>query len=132
MRSSGVVVSVDYSLTAINARLEGVVSAIGNTGIFRLKAGGTTVSTIELASPCGTVAGGVLTFGGTLLDDSADATGTVDSADVEDASGTVMISGLTVGIPLSGAEVIISNGVNSTLISSGQVVALLSAQITGS
>lgn len=124
--------SVTYSQAAINARLNAVVSTVGNAGIFRLLAGATTVSTITLASPCGTVSGGVLTFSGSLLDDSADATGTVDSARVETSGGSIVVSGLTVGIPLSGADVVISNGLNSTLITAGQSVALVSATITGS
>ena len=43
-----------------------------------------------------------------------------------------MISGLTVGIPLSGANVTIANGLNSTLVTVGQVVTLISGQIIGS
>lgn len=124
--------SVVYSQTVIDARLQGVVTALGASSHLVLKAGATTVSTIALASPAGTVSGGVLTFTGTLLDPSAAATGVVDTAIIQDSTGATAISGLTVGIPLSGAEVIISNGLNSTLITVGQVVALLSAQITGS
>ena len=127
--------TVQYSISAINARLEGVVDTIdagATNGNFKLLSGGTIVSTISLARPCGTVGSGILTFSGTLLDDSADATATVDAATIEDGDGVVVISGLSVGIPLSGADVIISNGLNSTVVSSGQVVALLSAQITGS
>lgn len=127
--------SVTYSLIAINDRLLGVVDAIdggGGNGNFKLLAGSTTISTISLSRPCGTVSGGVLTFTGTLLDPSADNTGDVDGAMIEDSTGALIISGLTVGIPLSGYEVIISNGLNSTLITAGQTVQLLSAQITGS
>lgn len=128
--------SVTYSQAAVNARLSGVVSTIdggGSNGVLRVRtAGGTTLSSIALSRPCGTVSGGILTFTGTLLDPLAAATGLADNARVEDSTGSVVISGLTVGIPLSGADVIMSNGLNSTLISSGQAVALLSAQITGS
>lgn len=127
--------AVTYSPEAINERLNGVISAIdsgGSNGRFKLRSGNTTLSTISLARPCGTVSGGVLIFSGALLDPSATATGLADNAIVENSNGTVMISGLTVGIPLSGFNVIMSNGLNSTLISSGQAVALLSAQITGS
>lgn len=125
---------VNYSPTAINDRLQGVVTAIGDSGsgLLKLMSGGTVISTIQLASPCGTVNGGVLTFTGTLLDPSAANTGSVSSAVITDGAGAVMISGLTVGIPLSGADIILSNGLNSTLITAGQVVELLSGQITGS
>lgn len=124
--------SVIYSPAAITARMNGVVTAIGNGANLILKAGGTTVSTIALASPAGTVNGGILTFTGTLLDPAAAATGDVNSGAIYDSTGTVVISGLSVGIPLSGADIIISNGLNSTIITAGQTVALLSAQIQGS
>lgn len=125
--------AIDYSLAAINARLQGVVDTIdaSGNGFIVLKDGPTTLVTIQLANPCGTVSGGVLTFDGTLLD-TATGTGSADVCNVTDALGVDVITGLTIGIPFSGAEVIISNGLNSTLISSGQVVQVLSAQITGS
>ena len=128
--------TVVYSITAINERLEGVIDAIdggGSNGSMELLSGTTVVSTISLNRPCGTVNGGVLTFSGTLLDPSAANTGLIDSAMVKNSAGTVMISGLTVGIPLTtGVDIIVSNGLNSTLITAGQVVAVLAAQITGS
>lgn len=126
--------AVDYSVSAINARLQGVIDTIdaSGNGNFLIRASATVLSTIQLANPCGTVNGGVLTFQGTLLDDSADATGVADNCTIEDGAGNEVITGLTVGIPLSGRDVIISNGVNSTLITAGNVVQLLSAQITGS
>ena len=126
--------SIQYSLTAINDRLQGVVTAIDDSGsgVLRLYAGSTLVSSLTLGTPCGTVNGGVLTLSGTPTDPSAGGTGSVNGARIEDGAGNVMISGLTVGIPLSGADIIISNGLNTTLISSGQSVALLSAEIIGS
>jgi len=127
--------SVNYSLPVINARLQAVantIDAAGSPGYLIIRDNsGTTLSTIQLARPCGTVNGGILTFTGTLLDPAATATGTAENAIITDASGAVMISGLTVGIPLSSADIIMSNGLNSTVISVGQVVQLLSAQITG-
>lgn len=124
--------SITYSTTAINFRLEGVVDAIGSGGNLLLEDGSTTISTIALASPAGTASGGILTFDGTLLDPAAAATGDIDGARIVDSNGDNVITGLTVGIPLSGADITISNGLNSTLISSGQTVAVLGAQITGS
>lgn len=129
-----ILVPVNYSLPAINDRLQGVVTAIDDAGngYLRLLAGGTIVSSIQLANPCGTVNGGVLTFDGTLLDPAAANTGLLDSARIEDGGGTTMISGLTVGIPLSGADILVTNGLNTTLVTAGQTVAVLSAQIQGS
>jgi len=128
--------SVDYTLTAINARLNGVIDAIdaSGNGYLKLKYGSTLVSTIQLARPCGTVDGGVLTFVGDLLDTSATGNANpVDTATVTTAAGVEIITGLTVGIPsATGYDITLSNGLNSTVISAGQVVELLSAQITGS
>jgi len=125
---------VTYSQTAITDRLNGVITAIDDAGngTLQLLAGGTILSTIALANPCGTANAGVLTFIGTLLDPSAANTGSATAGVIKDGAGNVMISGLTVGIPLSGADIILSNGLNSTLITAGQTVQLLSAQITGS
>lgn len=127
--------SVTYSVSAINYRLQGVIDAIdsGSTnGYLIIRASGAALATIQLARPCGTVNGGILTFDGQLLDTSADSTGVADNVIITDGDGIEMVSGLTVGIPGGPQEVIISNGLNSTLITAGQVVALLSAQITGS
>lgn len=125
--------SVDYNLAAINARLQGVVDTIDafGSGNFIVLAGVTVLSTIQLSIPCGTVNGGVLTLGGTLLDPAAVATGDADSCIIQDALGNSVVTGLSIGIPFSGSDVIISNGLNNTLIVAGDVVEL-SGQITGS
>ena len=126
--------AVTYSLACINARLQGVVNTIdggGSAGFLILRAGTTNLVSIQLATPCGTISGGVLTFSGTLLD-TATATGLADNTIINDSTGTNVVTDLTVGIPFSAADVIVSNGLNSTLISSGQTVQVLSAQITGS
>lgn len=126
--------TVTYSQTAINFRLNGVVSAIddgGTNGFLYLYANNSIVSTISLAYPAGTVNGGILTFGGTLLDPSAAGTGLVTAGVIADSNGNVMISGMTVGIPLSGAQILINNGLNTTLITAGQAVSV-TGQIQGS
>ncbi len=127
--------AVTYSTAAINYRLQGVADAIdsggGNANLF-LYAGTTLVATIQLARPCGVVDSGVLTFTGTLLDPAAAATGDVDQGIIKTSAGNTMVSALSVGIPLSGLDIVMSNGLNSTLVTAGQTVALLSAQITGS
>jgi hypothetical protein len=128
-------VAIVYSTAAITARLSGVITAIdagpGN-GVMLLLNGGVTLATITLAKPCGVAAAGVLTFTVPATDIAADATGNADGARIQDSTGAVMISGLTVGIPLSGANVTIANGLNSTLVTVGQVVTLISGQIIGS
>jgi len=128
-------VSVIYSLPAINARLQGVITTIdggSSNGRIVLLAGATPISTVLLAKPSGTVNGGVLTFTGPLSDQSAAGTGNITGGQIQDSNGSVIVSGLSAGIPLSGADIIISNSLNSTFISNGQVVSVLAAQITGS
>ncbi len=129
--------TVNYTLPVINARLQAVADAIdsgGGNGSLILTAASATVSTISLARPCGTVNGGVLTFSGTLLDPSAvGSANPVDSATITNSAGVVEAYGLTVGVPpSSGYDILISNGINNTVISAGQTVQVLSAQITGS
>jgi hypothetical protein len=97
-----------------------------------LLAGGSIISTIALQKPSGTVNGGVLTFSGSLSDPSAAGTGNITTVHITDSTGALVISGLTCGIPGATADVIVSNGINSTLITAGQVVSVLAAQITGS
>jgi hypothetical protein len=127
-------VAVNYSTTAINARLQGVVTAIdsgGGPGQLIVYAGAMVLVSVPLGTPSGTVSGGVLTFN---VPRTATATGTglATAASITNFTGVVMISGLTVGIPLSSANVIVSNGLNTLQFTAGQVVALISGQIIGS
>lgn len=124
-----------YNLATINARLQAVANQIdagGGNGFLLLLANSTVISRVQLARPCGVVSGGILTFLGTLLDPSAAATGFVNSGQFTDSNGVVVASGMSVGTPLQTADIIISNGLTSTLITAGQVVQVLAAQITGS
>jgi hypothetical protein len=127
--------AVTYNTSTINDRLQAVVDNIDANGSGYLKllaSGGVVISSIQLGVPCGTVSGGVLTFGGTLFDPAATATGYAISGVIQDAIGTTVVSGLSVGIPLSGGDILISNGLSTTLITAGQTLQVLSAQITGS
>lgn len=126
--------AVVYSIPCINNRLLGVVTTIdagAGNGLLVLLANSTVICTITLQKPSGTANGGVLTFTGPLTGTAA-AAGSVTTAVFQDSTGAMVASGLTAGIPLSGADIIISNGINSTFINTGQSVQILSAQITGS
>jgi len=123
-------VSLVYSAAAINARLNGVVTAIDANGMLKIFGGAVLLADIKLAFPCGTVAAGVLTFTVPVFANAV-ASGTADSATVTDSGGNLMISGLTVGIPLSGANIIVTNGVNTTFITAGNAIPLISGQIIG-
>lgn len=123
--------AIAYSTTVKNTRLSAVVTALGTTAKLVIgnaaTSGGsitTTLATITLNNPVGTASSGVLTFSGLPLSAVAAATGTANSATLQDGSGTVVASGLTVGT--SGADIIIS----STAVSTGQTVTLTSGTIT--
>jgi hypothetical protein len=82
-----------------------------------------------LPNPVASVSGGVLTFLGTPINNTGTAVaGTAALAQIRDGAGAVIVSGLTVGITGSGADVII----DSITISAGQVVTFVSGTITHS
>lgn len=127
--------SVIYSQAAINARLSAVASLIdagAGNGLLQLFSGASLLATITLNKPSATVAAGVMTFSTTTTDGIAVGNGPVTEVKITDSTTAVIISGLTGGIPGSGAEVIITNGSNSTVISGGQIIHFLAGQITGS
>jgi len=119
-------VAVTYSVAVRNARLQAVVSAIGAGGFLRIRdATSIVLCSIPLATPCGVVAAGVLTFATPQVDFGAAASGNAVSGELTDSVGTVVANGLTVG--LVGADLIIS----VVHISSGDVVTFVSGTITG-
>lgn len=124
--------AVTYSTAAKTARMSAVITQIDahatlpGTLEIGTTAMGTVLATFTLADPCGTAAAGVLTFDfdPDISDTSADATGTAAAAQIKDGSGTVVISGLTVGT--SGTDIIL----DSTSITAGQTVTLTTGTIT--
>ncbi len=123
-----------YSSSIVDARLQVVLTAIdggSSNGIITLLDGGTTVSTLTLAKPSGSISGGVLTFFTPLTDAAADATGSVTTGTITDSAGNVVAYNLSAGVTGSGADITLFNGLNSTLITVGQTVQILAAQITG-
>lgn len=123
--------AVVYNTATKNARLQAVVGQIdagGAAGSIEIGTAGmgTVLAQLTLDYPCGTVASGVLTFSGfPKTDTSANATGTAAAAVIKDSTGTVVVSGLTVGT--SGTDIVL----NSTAIDAGEVVTLNTAAITG-
>jgi hypothetical protein len=124
--------AVIYSTDAKNARLTGVVNTIdagSGPGVLQIgtSAMGTVLAEITLADPSGTVSGGVLTFSGfPRSDSSANATGVAAAARIRDSNGNDVITGLTVGMTGSGADIILE----TTNIDTGEIVTLNSATIT--
>jgi hypothetical protein len=124
--------SVNYNTPTISNRLQQVVNAMdagASTGVLRLMdAGGTILSSLSLVKPSATIAGNLMTFSGlSLVDPAAAASGTATAARIEDSTGTVVISGLTVGTG-PGVDIILSP---TNAIIAGQVIAIQQATITG-
>lgn len=124
--------SIIYNGTVINQRLGVVVTNIdagaGNGQMRLLSSASATVGLVQFNKPCGTVSGGVLTFSGLPL--AAPLTlvsGQVTAADLEDSAGTVVASGLTVGNSTA-YDIVMS----SVIVSTGQIITLTYATITGS
>lgn len=123
--------AVTYSTACKTARMNAVVTQIdAGAGPGTLEIGTTGMASVlavlTLADPCGTVSGDVLTFDfdPDISDTSADNSGTAAEARIKDSNGTVIISGLTVG--LSAANVIL----DSVSITAGQTVTLTTGTIT--
>lgn len=95
---------VTYSTAAKAARMQAIANLVdAGSGVGKLQLGtslmGTVLASIDLAKPCGNVAGAVLTLAGFPKSDTdADATGTPVAAQIVDSDGNVIISGLTVGV----------------------------------
>jgi hypothetical protein len=120
--------SVIYNATLKAARMALVIAAIDTGGagyIEIMTAGSTVLATIPLNATCGSLTGSVLTF--TLpLTATASVSGTAASADIKDGAGTVIISGLVVGVTGSlGADIVLS----SVALVAGQPVTLTAASI---
>jgi len=124
--------TIAYSTTVKNTRLQAVIDALDAAASFAVLVIGTSalsgatgvLATVTLPKPSATKSGGILTLAGTPLLTTASASGTAAKAELRDSIGTVIASGLTVGT--SGADIII----NAVAISSGQSVQLNSGAIT--
>lgn len=124
--------SVNYDLTTLTSRLQVVVNAIDagatNGSLVLLGSGGTTLSTLQLARPCGVAFNGVLTFSGmSLIDPAAASGGRALAARISDGDGNIIISGLTVGLANTN-DIVMSP---TDVIAAGQTVAITQASITG-
>ena len=123
--------AVVYAAALRTARMNEVNDAINaGSGAGKLKIGtaamASTLATLTLADPAGTVSGDVLTldFDPDISDTSADNSGTAAAATITDSDDNVIVSGLTVGT--SGTNIVL----DSTSITAGQTVTITSGTIT--
>lgn len=123
--------TIIYNAATINGRLNVVISNIDagpGAGVMRLlTSANQTVSLVQLNKPSATTSGGILTFSG--LPVAGPLTfigGQIVAADIEDSTGIVVASGLTVGVS-SAFDIIMQ----TTTVSSGQTITLTNATITG-
>lgn len=123
--------SVNYPVAVINNRLQVVKTAIdagvSNGFLKLLDAGGNSAASFQLARPCGTIVGGVLTFSGLSLIDPAAAGGAAVAGLCTDGDGNTVISGLTVNAAFN-PDILLTP---TATIAAGQAVAITAATITG-
>ena len=134
----------NYSATVKTNRLNNVNDAINSKtyvagtgtgsagtlviGTSALSGATGVLATVTLQNPAATVSGSVLTIAGVPIATTATGTGTAALAELRNNAGTVIVSGLTVGISGSGADVIIS----AVAVSTGQTIQLNSGTIAHS
>jgi len=121
--------AVTYSNTVKDNRMTQVLNAIdGGAGAGYIEicsdAYASVLATITLSDPCGSVSAGVLTLTMPKSDTNADNTGTAAIARIKDSTGTICVSGLTVGT--SGTDIVLT----STAITTGDTVTLTAATLT--
>lgn len=126
--------SVQYSVTVNNARLDAIASTVGASPVLTIRTGaapancsaansGTVLSTVNLPSTwMNSASGASISKTGTWQDTSADATGTAAHFRLYDSSGVCHIQG-TVG--LTSADMI----VDSTSFTAGQTFTINSFTI---
>lgn len=98
-----------------------------NSGFLELlNGGGGTLASVPLDSTSGTVVVDTLTLAGFPKTVTAALAGTIAAVRVRATDGQ-SITGITFGIPASGAQVIIDNGIGTLDLLSGQSVTVLAS-----
>ena len=98
-------------------------TALAGGSLQILDGAGAVLAGTPLGSPAGTSSGAVVTFSG-FPKTAVGVAGTAASARLRTAAGVNYQTGLSVGIPGSGAEVIVNNGVGTLVITNGQNVTI--------
>lgn len=120
-----------YSTAVKDARLQVVVDALGPSGTLTIGSsdldGATGVLVqVPFNDPAFIVDDGAMEVNNLPLSVTAVGTGVADKVEFRHANGTVVASGLTIGLPESGADIIL----NALEISTGQNVQVTVGDIT--
>lgn len=117
---------VTYATAVKTARITATRDHFANGTLEILTAADAVLATFGLASDGGSVSGAVWTLALDAGTVTATGTGTAAKAQIKTSGGTANLTGLTVGVSGSGADVIVDNA----SIATGQSVTLSSATIT--
>lgn len=105
-------------------------TALAGGSLQILDAGGVVLRTFALNTPAGTSAAAVFTLAGLPKVGTGSGAGTAATARYRTSADADYQTGFAVGVPGSGAPVIIDNGSASLAIASTDTVTLLSATLT--
>ena len=118
-----------FQTAALTAFAAAGASGLAGGTLQLMNSGGTSLATVTLNSPASTNSGAVQTFSGFPKSTTGTA-GTVANARFRTSGGTDWRTGIPVGIPGSGAQVIVDNGIGTLVIAAGQTVTVTAASIT--
>ena len=118
---SGKTMAASTGTAAAGSLVIGTSGLSGATGVL---------VTIPLSATAATVSGNVLTLSGTPLSATAGASGTAALAEIRNSTGTVIVSGLTVGGTAEGTASGKDIVLGASTVSSGQTVSVSSGTLT--
>lgn len=110
-----------FQATALAAFAAAGNTALSGGSLQLLGTGGGVLATYTLDTPASTNFGAVQTFAGFPKTATAVA-GTVASARIRTSTGADWKTGIPVGVPGSGAQVIVDNGLGTLVLGADQVV----------
>lgn len=110
-----------YQATALAAFATASITPLNGGALQLLDSGGTVLAGYTLDTPSSTAVGALQTFYGFPKSATAVA-GTVASARFRTSAAADWKTGVGVGIPGSGAQVIVNNGSNTLALTGGQTV----------
>ena len=110
-----------YQAAALAAFAAASIAPMNGGALQLLDSGGGVLAACTLDTPCSTVSAAVQTFAGFPKSATA-AAGTVASARFRTAAAADWKTGVPVGIPGSGAQVVVNNGSGTLALTTGQTV----------